>query len=271
MEDELDKLQAIFGKVQEVETYFDVVASSKEYIPYIKVFIPDTPYQKKIPFLEEHKDDDIDVEDWTSNIVSEFIEDNLERSLRKTKTLISDYLLCNEFDLFATFTFSPKKTSDRFNPEVVKLQMANWLKNQRKRNGKFTYLIVPEFHKDGKALHFHALLNGYAGVLEDAGMTSKGRQLYNFKGYTLGWNSAVKIDNIEAVSSYVKKYITKDMPQFRGKRRFWATLGLNKPKVVDNPPNKWYLHATPFREFENEYGTTLFFTHEAKLEAEKEL
>lgn len=255
MEDDLEKLQKVFGKVTSAETYYDVLASAKIYPNHVRVFIPSYPYQKKIPFMEEIVDG-LEVEDWPSRIIDPNSEDNLERSVRKTKTLISDYVLCTEFDLFATFTFSPKK-SDRFNPDLVKLQMASWLKNQKFRNGKFPYLIVPEFHADGKALHFHALFKGYTGELVDAGKTSKGRKLFHFKSYTLGFNSAVKIDNIDKVSSYVKKYITKDMPQFRGKRRFWSSHNLAKPILVDNPDD-WYMHVKPKDVFENEYGKIFY-------------
>jgi hypothetical protein len=188
MEDDLEQLEKVFGKVSRVDAQYEVRASAKIYPKLIKLFIPKVPYTKRLPYMEPTIDElDNLVEDWTTRVLTseQQQEDNEARSIRRTKTLISDYTLCNEFDLFATFTFSPEK-SDRFNPDAVKLQMANWLRNQRNRTGKFPYLIVPEFHKDGKALHFHAPFKDYKGELEDAGRTHKGRQLYHFKSYTLG-------------------------------------------------------------------------------------
>jgi hypothetical protein len=260
MEDDLVKLEAVFGKVTPVEAQYEVYASAKIYPHAIRVFIPSVPYKKKLPFFEEHVDEyDNVVEDWPTqvNLSNEVKEDNIERSLRRTRTLIADYVLCNEFELFATFTFDPKK-SDRLNPDAVKLQMANWLRNQRKRTGRFQYLIVPEFHKDGQALHFHALFMGYGGELVNAGRSHNGRQVYHFKSYTLGFNSAVKIDDVAKVSSYVRKYITKDMPQFRDKRRFWTSLNLERPRIIDNPDNLADF-GTPVWISENEYGWTLYF------------
>ncbi len=270
MEDDLEKLENVFGKVSRADAQYEVYASAKHYPSITTVFIPNTPYIKMIPFMEEHIDD-LDVEDWDDRVLHSTNktsnEDNLDRSIRRTKTLISDYVLCNEFDLFATFTFSPKKTTDRTNPNTVKLQMANWLKNQRKssRNGKFPYLIVPELHKDGVSLHFHALFSKYTGTLIESGKNSKGRPVFYFKGYTLGFNSAVNIDNIEKISSYVKKYIIKDMPQFRGQHRFWSSYGLQKPRLEDNPSD-WYLRETPQRVFENEYGRILTFLNDGRHE-----
>jgi hypothetical protein len=261
MDDELNRLEPIFGKVTRADSQYRVNLSAKIYPQFIKVFKPNQPYLKKIPFMEDHIDDgdNQDVEDWPTRIIDGKTsnEDNLERALRKTKTSISDLILCNEFDLFATFTVSPKK-SDRLNPVAVKIQMANWLRNQRKQYGKFHYLIVPEFHKDHKALHFHALFRKYNGKLVDSGKTSKGRPVLYFGGYTLGFNSAVRIDNIEKVSGYVKKYITKDMPQFRSQHRFWTSTGLKRPIVIDNPDPK-LMQGEPLRTFENEYGVTYYF------------
>lgn len=169
-------------------------------------------------------------------------------SIRRTKTLISDLMICNEFDMFATFTFNGSKKyarqygyaiTDRTDIDLLKTKMQKWLKNQRDIHGKFQYLIVPEYHKDGKALHFHALLKGYKGTLFDTGKTKGARPIYNISSYKLGHSTVIPIDDNKVsyrkVSSYIKKYITKDMPQFRNKKRYWSSQGLNKPLKVPNP------------------------------------
>jgi hypothetical protein len=258
MEDDLKRLEEIFGKISRAESTYEVRASAKHYPSLTKVFVPNTPYQKKIPFLDDAEDER--AENWTNRAtvtLKTSNEDNLDRSLRNTKTTVADYALCNEFNIFATFTFSPEK-SDRLNPNAVKMQMANWLRNQRKRFGRFGYLIVPELHKDRRALHFHALMKDYSGILTFSGRNHKGRPIYHFKSYTLGFNSAVPIDNIQKVSSYLRKYITKDMPQFHNKHRFWTSNGLSRPRVEDNPAD-WYLRETPLQTYVTEYGVVLYF------------
>lgn len=154
-------------------------------------------------------------------------------SLRRTKTRLSDIVVSNDFDLFCTFTFA----EDRQNVDKCKSKMSVWLNNQQKRVGEFDYVIVPEFHKDGKSIHFHALFKGYKGKLEKTKLlTPKTKQrVYNIPGYKAGFSTAVKIDDIEAVGSYIKKYITKDMPQFNGKKRYWCSQGLSRPKKITNP------------------------------------
>lgn len=218
----------------------------------IKVYVPHEPITIKQPTAKKAS------KFITKNPGLEDIEaENIERSVRRSQQLIQNYVLNNEFDLFCTFTFSPKKT-ERQNADLVKKKMARWLKNQQVRYGKFDYLIVPELHKDKKSLHFHALFAGYKGILVDANKRINGRKSFNFKSYTLGFNSAVRIDNKNAVSSYVRKYITKDMPQFHGKHRFWATRGLKPPRIEINP-DEWYVREKPLRVYENVHGRILYF------------
>lgn len=158
-------------------------------------------------------------------------------SIRRTKRVISDITLCNEFDMFATFTFA----KDRQNVESLKKRMSKWLKNQREIHGKFTYLIVPEFHKDGKSIHFHALMKNYKGHLIPA-VTPTGRkifhknkQVYNIKSYKHGFSTITHIKDVNKTASYVRKYITKDMPLFKGKKRYWCSNDLIRPKLYPDP------------------------------------
>jgi len=160
-------------------------------------------------------------------------QDPLERSIRRTKTVISDYTKCNEFSLFVTFTFK-KKRQDQ---QACRRRMSSWLKNQQKIHGKFQYLIVPEFHKDNKSIHFHALLKNYNGTLVPTKIKQKTRTIHNIKSYRLGFSTAVYIDNTEKVSNYIKKYITKDMPKLHNKsaKRYWCSKDLIKPEIIYNP------------------------------------
>jgi len=149
-------------------------------------------------------------------------------SLRRTKTTISDITLCNSFDSFVTFTFA----KDRDNVDLLKNRMSKWLKNQREIYGPFKYIIVPEYHKDGKSIHFHALFKDYKGPLTKTKHRINGRSVFHLKSYKHGFTTLVKIDDISKVSSYIKKYITKDMPIFKGRKRYWCSTKLLRPFVT---------------------------------------
>lgn len=161
--------------------------------------------------------------------------DDKESSLRRAKSRVLDIALCNDFDLMVTFTFNKAKV-DRYNDEQVRKCMMTWLNHQSHRYGKFRYLMVAERHKDG-ALHFHGFFGGYKGNITDSGKLENGRKVYNLDSYKLGWTTAVKIDQDtrEKAAAYITKYLTKDMPEFKNKRRFWPSKDLKRPLRIINP------------------------------------
>jgi hypothetical protein len=163
-------------------------------------------------------------------------------SIRRTKTRLQDIVLCNQFDLFCTFTFA----KNREDIIACKTRMSNWLDNQRRRKGKFSYAIVPEFHKDGKSLHFHALFKNYKGELTNSGIKQKGKEIFNIPSYKNGYTTASYIQNQEKTASYVRKYITKDMPLFPGKKRYWVSNDLVRPEKIVNP----YIPLNEFADYQ---------------------
>ncbi len=156
-----------------------------------------------------------------------------QSSIIRTKTMLSDLCICNNFDLFCTFTFDPK----RFNSKSIafcKSYMNHWTHNAKARHSKFLqYLIVPEKHKSG-AIHFHALIKNYEGRLKDSGHKQGGRTIYNIPHWHFGFSTAVKIDNQEAVSRYIRKYISKDMILLPGAKRYFCSQGLVRPTKRQN-------------------------------------
>jgi len=224
------------------QTVFDY---TKIYSTFLRIFKYASPIKARIEGYELVNSSQ------TSSSSSPFTdkEQNLLNSLRRSKTAIADLVLSNEFDLFVTFTFA----KNREDINSVKKRMSKWLKNQKEIHGKFSYLIVPEFHKDRKAIHFHGLLKDYRGVLKNSGITQNGRDVYNITSYRLGFSTAVKIDDHAKVSSYIRKYITKDMPQFEGKKRYWSSKDLARPLVVPNQAESYV--SNPYLDFTTEYET----------------
>lgn len=148
-------------------------------------------------------------------------------SLMRSKTSITDYTLANQFDLFCTFTFNPELV-DSFDVQACKDKMSKWLNNARRHSPELRYLIVAEKHKSGR-IHFHALFKDYCGRLDDSKRSKNNRPILNIHGWRYGFSTAIQIDNIDKVSSYMQKYITKDMLKIGNKKRFWTSRNLNKP------------------------------------------
>lgn len=153
-------------------------------------------------------------------------------SIRRTKTTVQDIVLCNDFDLFCTFTFDPQKI-DRFDYNKCSSAMRRWFSHQRERSlehgRELKYLVIPEQHKNG-AWHFHALMSGYSSTLKDTGLkTYSLRPIYNITSFRLGFTTAVKVDEKAGVSTYITKYISKSFVKTFNGKRFFCSQGLKRP------------------------------------------
>lgn len=225
----------------------ELVYAQATYTPgEVQIYIPNHPILRNPTGLKKSKDLSLEEED--RNFVKETGE---ERSIRRARKKIGGYILCNEFELFITFTIN----DDRQNVNRSKQKVMNWLKNQRNRNGKFIYVVVPEFHKDGKSLHFHALVGGYKGKIVQVinpntgtSLMQRGKKVMQLSEYRLGFTNVKVIgtsyDDRSRLAVYLKKYITKDMPTFKSRQRYWVSKGLNFPLVEDNP-EEWYKAVEP--------------------------
>ena len=202
---------------------------TKEYPDMIRVKIYREPMMYVVGSNIKRNREEIDSDSYIPSV----------SSLSRTKTLVCDIVLCNDFELFCTFTFDPKKC-DSFNFNQCRAKISTWLHHQSDRSRevgkKFKYLIIPEQHKSGR-WHFHALISGYIGTLHDSGLqTSTMRPIYNITTFRSGFTTAVEIDSKEGVSSYVTKYITKDFIKMFNQRRFFCSRGLIRPvKSVNSP------------------------------------
>jgi len=202
-------------------------------------------------------------------------ESNSERSIRRTRSTISDIIASNTFDLWCTFTFNCKKCPTgcknkpcictpanclRFDPGVCKLRMSAWLHRQKLKNPGFSYIIVPEFHKSG-AVHFHAFIKNCSSRLTDTGKVDSGKKVYKFPGYTLGYSYVIDISSANdyehnTIANYMQKYITKDMPEFAGKKRYFVSQNLVRPVTYVNGVSRFGLSRVIKNhpaEYQNEY------------------
>ncbi len=261
-----DKHAILAGQISKLvdvagtEAYFKVYSKATYFRDRIRVFVPNIPYDKVLPGLEP-----AEKSKGKPRKPGNTSPEDIERSIRRSKKMVRDYCEYNKFEIFATFTFK----TDRQNISKCTAKMNTWLKNQQKRTGGFEYLIVPEFHKDGKSVHYHGLIKGYEGKLDEAinpktgqPIIKSGRQTCNFAGYRHGFAEAQLIkDTPESharVGNYVGKYITKDMtPALFGKHRYWRSSGLSLPETEDNP--SWLEHTATPEGIPCEYGVIYEF------------
>ena len=130
-------------------------------------------------------------------------DDALRCSLSRSKRMIREYALCNDFTYFFTCTVNSEKC-DRFSLSETQKKIRYIISEFIKRKNKdFKYLFITEKHKNG-AFHFHGLCNDLDLYVNKNGYFSSSA----FD--KLGFNSFSKIKDKEKVANYITKYITKD-------------------------------------------------------------
>lgn len=171
----------------------------------------------------------------------------LDESLSRSRRLISEYILCNPFTLFCTFTFDKEKVSDRKDYKAIKAKLAKFFNYFRNRyDANFRYMIVPELHKDG-SVHFHGVITTPVGLCTPLYVPKRDkhgnkRMVRNTMGYMewpayssrFGFFSCSWIRNYTGCALYVSKYMTKELADWFSKNDqiVMHSKGLKRPELV---------------------------------------
>ncbi len=150
-------------------------------------------------------------------------------SSSRAKNMVYRIARSNEWEWFITLTF--RRADIRANDyDVIVEKLKNFLDNLRKRKcPNLKYLIVPELHADGENYHFHGLLaecDGLTFVESGKYDTRKGYPvpIFNIPQWTHGFTTATRVMDSARASSYITKYITKDVDKhLRDKHRYYKS------------------------------------------------
>lgn len=158
-------------------------------------------------------------------------EINRYRNANRTKQMVFNYSRCGKWEWFFTLTFSKEKVN-RYDYDECSQKARQWLHNQRRNAPDLQYIMVPEQHKDG-AWHFHGLLAQTGNIkFIDSGVVQNGDCIYNMVKYQYGFTTATKVKDIDRVSKYIGKYITKNVCDLTpGRQRYFVSQNLPQPKV----------------------------------------
>lgn len=154
----------------------------------------------------------------------------IQQSLSTTKNKIYNISRSNIWEYFITLTFDREKV-DSSNYEDICKRLTMFLNNIKKRGSPdLKYLIVPELHKDKEHYHFHGLLSdcGEIKFLPSGHYTKEGDKIYNVKDWKLGFTTATKVKDTQRVSSYITKYLSKDLcGLLKNKKRYYTSQNIN--------------------------------------------
>lgn len=179
---------------------------------------------------------------------------------KRARSEVFDICRSNCFDYFVTLTIDPKQCdSFDYDSSVQEVRkFTKWLTLH-----KCSYVIVPEQHSSGR-WHFHGLIKGSL-QLEQAFNYNTGRPIdgvYNIKNYKLGFSTVSCIKDQAKVSTYVVKYLSKDLSVPKGRKRYWCSSGLARPlvetKIVYKIPSD-LIYADFQKIINSDYGKVYFF------------
>ena len=160
------------------------------------------------------------------------------RAARRAKQRAYDLIMCNpDANMFVTLTLAPDKVDRENWDEVVRL-LGVWLDNRVRRNG-LKYILVPEYHADGKSIHFHGFMNESALRLKASGHFNRGRTVYNITDFPYGFTTAVRrgseyVDSVRT-AKYCYKYMVKAVEEGGrkiGGRYFLHGGRLDEPRYI---------------------------------------
>lgn len=161
-------------------------------------------------------------------------EVKLHNNVCRARTKVNEYALCNPWDYWCTFTISPEHY-DRYNLHSYFRDLAEFIHNYNRRcldEEKVKYLLVPEQHKDG-AWHLHGFIKGIRK--KDLYINSKGYLTWKQYEEKFGFISMSAIKNIDKASSYIYKYMTKDIARAvseLGSHLYYSSHGLKTADTI---------------------------------------
>lgn len=203
-------------------------------------------------------------------------KEKLECNLSHARSKIFELALCNDWEWFVTLTLNPKY-HDRKDLKNYKTKLSTWLKNyNRLHQTDIKYLLIPENHKDG-SWHIHGLMMGLPiehlhEFRADEKLPIKilieiahGQKLYSWPAYEkiFGYITISKIKNIENVSKYITKYITKDLFSTKialNDHLYYCSKGLKRAEII--------CQGKLIRELDEEYSNDYVKIKTARSEAE---
>lgn len=211
---------------------------------------------------------------WKSSPKGSINDEKLLCNLSRTKSTIYELAMCNEWDFFCTFTLDKTKY-DRYNLAKFRIDFTQMIRDLRKKYScDISYLLIPERHKDG-AWHMHGFITGIPScelrvfTLQEKlpkYITNKLNQnvsVFEWLSYRqkFGFCDLEKIRDKNRCSSYVTKYITKDLLESvkeLNHKAYYCSQGLKRAVEI----KRGHLVECPAYDYSNDYVKVKWFDKE---------
>lgn len=164
----------------------------------------------------------------------------LDESVSRSKRVLFEYAMCNEWEYFVTLTLDQEKVESRYDLASIAKKMQKLVTkiNRPIRDGKGTrtkkmeYVLIPEKHDKG-GWHFHGFMRGF----EESDIRYNKHHYQEWVQWReeMGFMNMQKIRNPEACAKYATKYITKDLRRSingKGEHVYYASHGLKRAETI---------------------------------------
>lgn len=224
----------------------------------------------KVPFMRMPGfEDDIDRKHAERGTVH---DKKLDQSTYRAKRTIEELAKCNNWSHMVTFTLNAEY-HNRTDLKGSYEKLSQRIRNIRRKTGStIAYILVPELHADGVSWHFHGLMNDIPlealkqWEMDDAptkdirSMIDQGYTVYDWPDIAdkFGWVIVTDIISKEKVTSYIKKYITKELSNSvkdLNAKTYYPSRGL-KRRTVDKRGTLDAVVEDSLEWFDSEYCKT---------------
>lgn len=176
-------------------------------------------------------------------------EEKLSNNLSRARSRVFELAMCNPWSLFVTLTLDKDKY-DRADLQKFVKDFGQFVRDYRKKHGTdVKYLLIPERHQDG-SWHMHGFLSGLPVDHLTEFTTADhlpyrilnrlqaGKRVFTWTAYAqrFGFSVVELVENNEAASKYMTKYITKEAMTTiteLNAHMFYASKGLQGSTVIN--------------------------------------
>ena len=176
-------------------------------------------------------------------------EEKLSNNLSRARARVFELAMCNPWNLYVTLTLDRQKY-DRTDLQRFVKDFGQFIRDYRKKHGTAVkYLLIPERHRDG-SWHMHGFLSGLPVVhlteftIADhlpyriLNRLQAGKRVFTWTAYAqrFGFSVIEHIENNEAASKYITKYITKEAMTTiteLNAHMFYASKGLQGSLIIN--------------------------------------
>lgn len=160
----------------------------------------------------------------------------LSQSLARSRSVVRDLILANDFEHFVTVTFDSDKIN-RWNLSVCMQSFRQFLWQYKREHAGFKYVFVPELDGGG-GVHFHGVVSGID--TDDLPPWVNADDLNQYLDWptcsaSFGYVTCGPIKDHDSCAHYVTKYITKEIQSIAiasHKASYLVSRGLNRPRTV---------------------------------------